>query len=192
MTRDQKIVAAGAASGVASMALAMWVLSAMLLAVPAGLETVSERLAYALRWEALAALPLVLMIGAVGNARALSDAIDPTRGAEDAKMVIDGRVADNTMQQYLLFLAGSLGLAASLPTARMPVIGAAAIVVRPYVAGGAIRAAAAHLVVGGVELAVGLELTRRHGRRIALGETKRGTRPAPPDQSSRCISASNR
>jgi uncharacterized MAPEG superfamily protein len=128
MTRDRKIVAAGAASGVASMALAMWVLSTMVLAVPAGLETVSERLAYTLRWEALAALPLVLMIGAVGNARALSDAIDPTRGAEDRKMVIDGRVADNTTQQFLLFLAGSLGLAASLPTARMPVIGAAAIV----------------------------------------------------------------
>jgi hypothetical protein len=128
MTRDRKIVAAGAASGVASMALAMWVLSTMVLAVPAGLETVSERLAYALRWEALAALPLVLMIGAVGNARALSDAIDPMRGAEDRKMVIDGRVADNTTQQFLLFLAGSLGLAAGLPTARMPVIGAAAIV----------------------------------------------------------------
>jgi len=128
MTRDRKIVAAGAASGVASMVLAMWVLSTMVLAVPAGLETISERLAYALRWEALAALPLVLMIGAVGNARALSDAIDPTRGAEDRKMVIDGRVADNTTQQFLLFLAGSLGLTASLPTARMPVIGAAAIV----------------------------------------------------------------
>jgi len=127
MTRDQKIVAVGAGSGVLSMALAMWLLSA-LLPMPAGVETLDGRLAYALRWAALAALPLFVMLAAVGNARFKSEAIDPTRGAEDKAMVIDGRVADNTLQQFALFLTGSLGLAASLPPERMPVIGAAAIV----------------------------------------------------------------
>jgi hypothetical protein len=68
------------------------------------------------------------MIAAVGNARALGPAIDPTLGAEDRKMAIDGRVADNTTQQTLLFLAGSLGLAASLPPEHIRVVGAAAIV----------------------------------------------------------------
>ena len=43
-------------------------------------------------------------------------------------MIVNGRVADNTTQQYLLFLAGSLGLAVSLPPEHMQVIGAAAIV----------------------------------------------------------------
>jgi hypothetical protein len=128
MSRDQKIVAIGAASGVATMLLAMWVLTTMVLPVPTGMEAMADRLAYALRWDALAALPLFLMVAAIGNARALGPAIDPTLGAEDRKMVINGRVADNTTQQYLLFLAGSLGVAASVRPAWLPVVGAATIV----------------------------------------------------------------
>ena len=128
MTRDQKVVAIGAASGVAGMLLAMWVLTTKLLPVPVGMESVGDRLAYALRWEALAALPLFLMIVAIGNARALGPAIDPTLGAEDRRMIINGRVADNTTQQFLLFLAGSLGVAASVPPGWLQVTGAAAIV----------------------------------------------------------------
>ncbi len=127
MTRDQKIVALGAASGVAAMALAMWLLPAALPA-PADVRTLAGRLAYALRWDALAALPLVAMIAAIGNARALGPAIDPTRGAESRTMLINGRVADNSLQQFVLFLAGSSALAAGLPADDMRAIGAAAIV----------------------------------------------------------------
>jgi hypothetical protein len=127
MTRDQKIVAAGAASGMAAMALAMWLLSTRL-PPPVGLEAPADRLAYAARWLAFAALPLFAMVAAVGNARFLGEAIDPTRGAEDKAMIVNGRVADNTTQQFLLFTAGLLGLAASLPPAQMGVIRAAAIV----------------------------------------------------------------
>ena len=43
-------------------------------------------------------------------------------------MIVNGRVADNTSQQFLLFIAGSLGLAASLDPQQMGVIRAAAIV----------------------------------------------------------------
>lgn len=128
MTRDQKIVAVGAASGVATMALAMWLLSTRLLPAPAGIESVGDRLGYALRWAAVAALPLFAMIAAIGNARALGPAIDPIRGLEDKAMIVNGRVADNTLQQYVLFLVGALALAASLSPARLPVIAAAAIV----------------------------------------------------------------
>ena len=128
MSRDQKIVAIGAASGVATMLLAMWVLTTRVLPVPADMENMADRLAYALRWDALAALPLFFMVAAIGNARALGPAIDPTLGAEDRKMVINGRVADNTTQQFLLFLAGSLGVAASVRPAWLQVVGAAAIV----------------------------------------------------------------
>ncbi|MEA3030774.1 MAG: hypothetical protein QOG13_2099 [Sphingomonadales bacterium] len=127
MTRDQRIVAIGAASGVLSMLLAMWAL-VHLLPQPAGMESLGGRLAYALRWNAFAASPLFAMIVAIGNARALGPAIDPTLGTEDKAMVVNGRVADNTTQQFALFLAGSLGLAASLPPQYMTVIGAAAIV----------------------------------------------------------------
>lgn len=126
MTRDQKIVATGAVSGIASMTLAMWLLSTLLPA-PAGMETPADRLAYAARWLAFAALPLFAMVAAVGNARFLGEAIDPTRGAEDKAILVNGRVADNTTQQTLLFAAGLLGLAASLPPEWMGAIRAAAI-----------------------------------------------------------------
>ena len=127
MTREQKIVATGAASGVLVMAALTWGLS-QTLPVPAGLEEAGERLAFALRWDALAALPLFAMIVAIGNARALGPAIDPTLGAESRAMQINGRVADNTLQQYAIFLVATLALAAALPPANVGVIAAAAIV----------------------------------------------------------------
>ncbi len=128
MTRDQKIVATGAASGVAFMLLAMWVLTTKVLPAPNDIAAIGERVAYALRWLPLAALPLFLMLAAVGNARFLSEAIDPTLGKEDRKTLINGRVADNTLQQFVLFAAGSLGVAASVPATCLQVTGAAAIV----------------------------------------------------------------
>jgi hypothetical protein len=109
-----------------SMPLAMWLLST-LLPTPAGIETLADRLAYAARWLAFAALPLFAMVAAVGNGRFLGEAIDPTLGAEDKKMLVNGKVADNTTQQTLLFAAGLLGLAASLEPDSISVIRAAAI-----------------------------------------------------------------
>ena len=126
MTREQKTVVAGALTGMVSMLLAMWLLTTNL-PTPAGAGTIEGRLGYALPWLALAALPLFLMIAAVGNARFLGEAIDPTRGGEDAKTVINGRVADNTTQQLLLFIAGALALAATVPDGYVQVVGAAAI-----------------------------------------------------------------
>ena len=105
----------------------MWLLYRALPA-PVGVEAVADRIGYALRWNALAALPLLAMLAAVGNARFLGEAIDPTLGKEDARMEINGRVADNTLQQFVLFVAGSLALAVALPDARVPIVGAAAIV----------------------------------------------------------------
>jgi uncharacterized MAPEG superfamily protein len=126
MTRDQKIVALGAAGGVVSMLAAMALLH-RLLPAPEGLELASDRVAYAARWLALAAIPLFVMLAAVGNRRFLSAAIDPTRGVEDKATIVNGRAADNTSQQFLLFAAASLALAASLPPERMNLILAAAI-----------------------------------------------------------------
>jgi uncharacterized MAPEG superfamily protein len=67
------------------------------------------------------------MLAAIGNARFLGEAIDPTLGKEDRRMVIDGRVADNTLQQFVLFAAGSMALAAAMPGGQVKIVGAAAI-----------------------------------------------------------------
>jgi hypothetical protein len=126
MRPEQKTVAIGAASGVATMLLLTWLLYTVLPDPDAA--TLAERLAYALKWQALPGLLLLTMIGAIGNARAMSEAIDPTAGQEDAAMKINIRVLDNSVQQFALFLAGSMALSASLSAEHITLIGAAAIV----------------------------------------------------------------
>src|SRR5262245_24602579 len=96
MTRDQKIVATGAASGVLSMAVAVFALY-QLWPVPAGLGGLAERFGYALKGLAFAVLPLLAMVIAVGNRRFLSEAIDPTLRKESRATEITGRVLDNTV-----------------------------------------------------------------------------------------------
>ena len=126
MTRDQRIVAIGAVSGVVGMVLLVWGLSTAIDARALS-DTAADRIAYALRWAVVAVLPYFAMVAAVGNARFLSEAIDPTLGKEDQKTVVNGRVADNTLQQFVLFLVGMLGLAVTLPISRLSIVAAVAL-----------------------------------------------------------------
>lgn len=127
MTNDQKLVARGAATGVLTMLATLFVLSALITGLGAD-ATAGERLAYAVKWIALAALPLALAIGSVGNARFGSEAIDPTAGKEDRSMIVNGRMVDNTVQQFLLFGAASLAVAAGARGDQLGVVAAGAIV----------------------------------------------------------------
>lgn len=125
MTSDQKAVAIGATSGIAAMILSLWSLYSVL--PNPNLFSLADRLAYAVKWDAVAVLPLIVMFAAIGNARALSEAIDPTLGKEDAGMLVNCKVAANTVEQYLLFLVGSLALAAAVDGPKVKIIAAAAI-----------------------------------------------------------------
>lgn len=127
MKAEQKIVAAGAASGVAAMAVGVWFLTKVL-PTPAIEGALAERLAYALRANVVALVPFFIMLIAVGNSRFLSEAIDPTRGAESRSMEIDGRVADNTLQQNFVFTVASLALSTVVPLQCLQVVWACAIV----------------------------------------------------------------
>ncbi len=42
-------------------------------------------------------------------------------------MVVDGRVADNTTQQFLLFMVGALALSVTLPLERLSIVAAVSI-----------------------------------------------------------------
>lgn len=126
MNNSQKAVAIGASSGIATMVLAMIALSNMIPGITPD-ATAGERLAYALQWIALGALPLALAIASVGNARFASEAIDPTAGKESAAVAINCRVVDNTVQQYLLFAAASLAVAAGARGDQLGVVAAGAI-----------------------------------------------------------------
>ena len=126
MTADQRRVAVGALSGIVAMSLLVWGLSTVI-AVPAIADAAGDRLAYAIRWAAFPALIFLAMIVSVGNARFASEAIDPTLGKESQKMIVDGRVADNTLQQLVLFLIGMFGLAVTLPLHRLSIVAAVSI-----------------------------------------------------------------
>lgn len=126
MTQDQKIVAIGALSGLVGMVALVWLLST-LIPPPVIADTAADRLSFALRWAVPGALLFFVMVAAVSNARFKSDAIDPTIGKENARMVVDGRVADNTLQQFVLFLVGMLGLALTLPLERLSIVAAVSI-----------------------------------------------------------------
>lgn len=127
MKPEQKIVAIGAASGIVCMALAVWLLT-QVLPSPAGVDSMPERIAYALRVNVVAIVPFFIMLIAIGNSRFLSDAIDPTRLAETPAQQIDGRVADNTLQQNVVFAIASLALSTVVSPDYLQVIWACAIV----------------------------------------------------------------
>jgi hypothetical protein len=127
MRPEQKVVAIGAASGIATMALSVWLLSQWL-PVPTGVDTLAERIAYALRVNVVALVPFFVMLIAIGNSRFLSDAIDPTRKAETPAQQVDGRVADNTLQQNFAFAVASLALSTVLSPHYLQVLWACAIV----------------------------------------------------------------
>ena len=127
MRKEQKIVAVGAVTGIAVMAASLWILT-RLLPQPLIGDVVAERLAYAVKANIIGVLPLYVMLAANGNARFLSDAIEPTRRAESGSMEIDGRVADNTLQQNFVFTVASLALSTLVPVQRLQVVWACAIV----------------------------------------------------------------
>ena len=125
MTADQKSVAIGAASGIVGMIFSLW-LFYHLLPQPAAFD-VSARLAYALKWDALAALPLFFMLASIGNARFKSEAIDPTLGVESQSMKVDARVANNTLEQFVIFVVATIALAAAVDGEAVRIVGSASI-----------------------------------------------------------------
>jgi len=127
VTREQRIVALGMAAGILLMLMSM---SALYRALPApeGLATLADRIGYALRFNAVAALPLLFAFAAVANNRFLTEAIDPTLHREDRATEINGRVLDNTLQQTMVFVIATMALAAGLAPAQLRIVPAATIV----------------------------------------------------------------
>jgi hypothetical protein len=109
------------------MALSVWGLT-NLLPTPAIADTMGDRLAYALRANMVAIVPFFIMLITIANSRFLSEAIDPTRRAESRAMEIDGRVADNTLQQNFVFVVATLAVSTLIPLHLLQVVWACTIV----------------------------------------------------------------
>ena len=127
MNNSQKTVLTGAISGVVAMALSVYALTTMVLGEP-HLGAYVYRFAYALQWDVLALLPLMAGYVVVGNARFLSDAINPLDQKESPAMIVDARVLDNTLQQTVIFIPATLAAVTLLPPHYLQLIPAVVIV----------------------------------------------------------------
>ncbi len=127
MRKEQKTVAFGAVTGALLMVASVYGLT-RLLTPPRLVDTVAERLAYALKANVLAVVPLVIMFIAIANSRFRSAAIDPTRQAESRALEIDRRVASNTLEQNFVFVVASLAMSTIVPMQDLQVVWACSIV----------------------------------------------------------------
>ena len=127
MNRDQKKVAIGAVSGVVSMITLVVFLYWLLPSIENMNETL-DRIVFTFWMNAVAILPLFAGIIVVGNNRFLTDAIDPLRHAESRVIEINERYLDNTLQQYLVFLVGTVALSTFLDGQSMKLIVALTVV----------------------------------------------------------------
>lgn len=127
MNRDQKKVAIGAVSGVVSMITLVVFLYWLLPSIENMNETL-DRIVFTFWMNAVAILPLFAGIIVVGNNRFLTDAIDPLRHAENRVIEINERYLDNTLQQYLVFLVGTVALSTFLDEQSMKLIVALTVV----------------------------------------------------------------
>ena len=121
MNTDQKKVALGAGSGVVIMAALVFALYHVL-PTPAGMDTALARLIFALQINAIATLPFFVMVAVVGNGRFTSEAIDPLQHKESKAVEINGRVADNTLQQNFVFFVATMALTTFLTAQNIQII----------------------------------------------------------------------
>jgi hypothetical protein len=121
MTSDQKKVAIGSASGVITMCLLVFLLYYFLPA-PTPLLTFHERFTYTFIANVFAIMPLFVMLIFVGNGRFLSRGIDPLQHAESHELEINGRVADNTLQQNFVFFVATMAITGTLRPEQMGII----------------------------------------------------------------------
>jgi len=86
------------------------------------LPTMADRIAFALKWQALSAFAMIIGVVWVGNRRFLSPAINPLD--ENAKKYVELplRYLTNTVEQFLLHFVACLTLSVYLPLDKMVVL----------------------------------------------------------------------
>lgn len=94
---------------------ALWFVLFRLLPDPPGMEDTAARLGLALKCLAVAALfTLVAGVEAVAHERLVSPAFDPLAGHETRRLRVNQRYLRNTLEQFAIFAAALLGLAATV------------------------------------------------------------------------------
>ena len=97
-------------------ALLLWLAIARLAPPLAGMDSLAERMLFALKCCCLAVLfCLVTGVEAVAHERLFSPAFDPLAGFATRRLEVNQRYLQNTVEQILVFAAGLFGLAAYSP-----------------------------------------------------------------------------
>jgi uncharacterized membrane protein YecN with MAPEG domain len=89
---------------------------------PAGMETLPERLALAMRWLFVAMLPYAAACLTIVARRFFEGAHNPLAGGESEALRIHGRVMDNTLEQFVWLAVCVLALATMLDAAQMRLV----------------------------------------------------------------------
>ena len=118
VTPAQRRTTLSAIAASAAAAVLLWFLLLRFLPAPANAEPLPTALACC----AIAALlTLVMGVEAIAHERLVTPAIDPLAGFETRRMRVNFRYLSNTVEQFIVFAAGLLALAAYVPP-RMLVI----------------------------------------------------------------------
>ncbi|KAK3594301.1 hypothetical protein CHS0354_012052 [Potamilus streckersoni] len=86
------------------------------------LESPMERVIFALRWQCVSLLPIIIGIQVIALTRFMTNAIDPVGGKCEHLVEVDKRCLQNTIEQFLLNFLLQLGLASYLESTCVRVI----------------------------------------------------------------------
>jgi len=112
-TARQRRAGIAAIAIAAPIAIALWLAVARLMPPLAGMESLAARMVFTLKCCCVAALfTLAAGVEAVAHERLSSPAFDPLAGFETARLRVNLRYLQNTLEQFALFAAGLFGLAA--------------------------------------------------------------------------------
>lgn len=111
--REQRRRGIGAIAAANAVALLLWLAIRYLAPPLAGMETLSDRMLFALGCFVFAILfCLVPGVEAVAHERLQSAAFDPLAGHRTRRLEVNQRYLQNTLEQLVVFAAGLFGLAA--------------------------------------------------------------------------------
>ena len=90
-------------------------------------DDVASRIAFAARWNVVAAIALLIGIGRVGNARFASSEAITGATPEEGPLAIDKRYLQNTLEQLVLFVIAHLAFATLAPADKLQLVPVAAV-----------------------------------------------------------------
>ena len=123
---DQRRVLMGVVSATLGSALAFGAGYALLGSLHPATDDLASRIAFALRWNVVAAVALLVGIGRVGNARFASREAISGATPDEGPLAIDKRYLQNTLEQLALFVIAQLAFVTLAPAGKLHLVAVAA------------------------------------------------------------------